>query len=241
MTPLKIQQFQASLGPAAVRLNEPERRQLTIMACEIVGLATLSARLDPEDLREVVAAYHGCIREVVEQQKGFVAKFLPEGALVCFGYPQANEDDAERAVRAGLAATRMIGDLRVPCLEVRLQARAGIATGLVVVGNMTDGGPPSEHIVIGDTPLLANRLVALADPGAVVMSTATRRLVGKLFECIDLGVAELQHAGEPAGASQVLRENPIGSRFEALRDSRMPLFGREEEFDLLLRRWDQAK
>jgi class 3 adenylate cyclase len=239
--PLQSSIVPVPLGPAAVRPNEPERRQLTIMACQIVGLATLSARLDPEDLREVVDAYHGCIRKVVRQQNGLVAKFLPEGALVCFGYPQAHEDDAERAVRAGLAATQMIGDLRVPCLQVRLQARAGIATGLVVVGSMSDGGPPSEHMVIGDTPLLANRLVTLAEPGAVVMSMATRRLVGNLFECIDPGAADLQHGGELAGASQALCENPIGSRFEALRDSRTPLLGRDEEIELLMRRWAQAK
>jgi class 3 adenylate cyclase/tetratricopeptide (TPR) repeat protein len=226
----------------AVRSRDPERRQLTILVCNVVGLSALSARLDPEDLREVMAAYYECVREVVEHYGGLVATHSAEGATACFGYPQAHEDDAERAVRAGLAATRAVGDLRIEVLPERLQARVGIATGLVVVGDVSGNQRPPERALVGETPLLAVRLLRLAAPSAVVMSGSTRRLVGRLFEYRDFSAAELKDIDGPVDASLVLREGTIASRFEALHGAgASPLLGREEELDLLMRRWGQAK
>jgi len=214
--------------------REAERRQVTVMFCDLVGSTPLSARLDPEDLRGIIGAYHRCVTETVEGFAGFVARYMGDGVLVYFGYPQAHEDDAERATRCGLALVD-----RVPHLNQaeELHARVGIATGLVVVG-----GEVVEHDVAGDTPNLAARLQALAEPDAVVIAGSTRRLTGDLFEYQDLGEIELKGIPGPVSAWQALRPSVVVSRFEALRGATLsPLLGRDEEIELLLRRWARAK
>jgi class 3 adenylate cyclase len=219
---------------------EAERRQLTVMFCDLVGSTALSTRLDPEDLREVIGAYHRATTDVVRSVDGFVAKYMGDGVLVYFGYPRAHEDDAERAVRAGLGVINAVGHLDMK--SVKLQARVGIATGLVVVGDLIGEGSAQEQSVVGETPNLAARLQALAEPDAVVIAAATRRLVGDLFEYRDLGAVELKGVAGLVPAWQVLRQSVVASRFEALRGSALTrLIGRDEEIDLLLRRWARAK
>jgi len=219
---------------------DAERRQLTVMFCDLVGSTALSSQLDPEDLREVIAAYHRTVTEVIAGFDGFVAKYMGDGVLVYFGYPQAHQDDAERAVRAGLGVIEAIGRLDVKSVD--LQARVGIATGLVVVGDLIGEGSAQEQSVVGETPNLAARLQALAEPGTVVIAAGTRRLVGDLFECRDLGGVEVKGIAAPVPAWQVLRPSAVASRFEALRGSALsPLVGREEEIDLLLRRWARVQ
>ena len=165
---------------------------------------------------------------------------MGDGVLVYFGYPRAHEDDAERAVRAGLSLIDAIGRLDVG--SANLQARVGIATGQVVVGDLIGEGPAQEHAVVGETPNLAARLQALAEPDAVVIAAATRRLIGDLFECRDLGAVDVKGIAAPVPAWQVLRASGVASRFEALRGSALtPLIGRDEEIELLLRRWARAK
>jgi len=213
---------------------EAERRQLTVMFCDLVGSTSLSARLDPEDLRGIIGAYHRCVAEIVEGFGGFVARYMGDGVLVYFGYPQAHEDDAERATRCGLALVD-----RVPQLNQaeELQARVGIATGLVVVGGEVD-----EHDVAGDTPNLAARLQALAEPDTVVIAPSTRRLTGGHFDYRELGGIALKGFDEPVTAWQVLSEREVESRFEAQHEIGLtPLIGREEELELLRRRWRQAE
>jgi len=234
-------QAKAAAAAATALPAFPERRQLTIMACNVVGAMAIASRLDPEDLRAVMAQYYDCVKEAVGRYGGHVARHTADGVLVYFGYPQAHEDDAERAVRAGLAATRAVGELESRTIGEPLKARVGIATGLVVVGEMNGADALPEHAVIGETPHLATRLLDAGDPGAVVISSATRRLIGKLFDCRDLGPLRPIGSAEPVGAWQVVRENAIANRFEALRPARAPLIGREEELELLRRRWNQAK
>jgi hypothetical protein len=171
---------------------------------------------------------------------GFVAKYMGDGVLVYFGYPQAHEDDTERAVRAGLALVEA-----VPMLDsgagVSLQVRVGIATGLVVVGDLIGAGAAQEQAVVGETPNLAARLQALAQPGAVVIASSTRKLTAGLFDYRDLGNVALKGFAENVPAWQVLGASAAESRFEAMRTATTPLVGRDEEIDLLLRRWQQAK
>jgi class 3 adenylate cyclase/predicted ATPase len=219
---------------------DPERRQLTVMFCDLVGSTELSTRLDPEDLREVIAAYHRAVAEIVASFDGFVAKYMGDGVLAYFGYPRAHEDDGERAVRSGLSLTDAVGRLNVK--SVGLQARVGIATGLVVVGDLIGEGSAQEQSVVGETPNLAARLQALAEPGAVVIAGATHRLLGDLFEYRDLEAVEVKGVAGMVPAWQVLRPSVVASRFEALHGSGLsPLIGREEEIDLLLRRWTRVK
>ena len=209
---------------------EAERRQLTVMFCDLVGSTALSARLDPEDLREVIAAYHRAVAKVVAEADGFVSRYMGDGVLVYFGYPQAHEDDAERAVRAGLGAVDAVRSLDVK--SVKLQTRVGIATGLVVVGELIGHGSAQEQSVVGETPNLATRLQALANPDAAVIAAGTRRLVGDLFEYRDLGAVEVKGITAPVRAWQVLRPS-AASRFEALHGSALtPRVGRDEEIDL---------
>jgi class 3 adenylate cyclase len=216
-----------------------ERRQLTVMFCDLVGWTALSARLDPEDLRDIISAYHRCCADLVERNGGFVAKYMGDGVLAYFGYPQAHEHDAERAVRARLNLIEAVPKLATQA-DSPLQVRVGIATGLVVVGDLIGAGAAQEQAVVGETPNLAARLQALAEPGAVVISASTRQLTGGLFEYRDLGTVGLKgFAGVPAW--QVLGAGAAESRFEALRATTTPLVGREEEIELLLRRWAQAK
>src|SRR5271169_5675510 len=225
---------------SALRSAPGERRQLTVMFCDLVGSTELSARLDPEDLREVIAAYHRGVADVVRGFDGFVAKYMGDGVLVYFGYPRAHEDDAERAVRAGLGAIDAVGRLDVR--SVKLQARVGIATGLVVVGDLIGEGSARQQSVVGETPNLAARLEALAEPDTVVIAAGTRRLVGDLFEYRDLGTVEVKGIAAPVPVWKVLRPSVVASRFEALRGSALSLLvGRDEEINLLLRRWARAK
>jgi class 3 adenylate cyclase/predicted ATPase len=227
-------------APAAAppRTDRAERRQLTVMFCDLVGSTALSSRLDPEDLREVIGAYHKCVAETIGRFDGFVAKYMGDGVLVYFGYPRAHEDDAERAVRGGLAAIEAVRRLSAP---EPLQVRIGLATGLAVVGDLIGSGAAHEQAVIGETPNLAARLQALAGPGEIVIPENTRRLIGSLFEYQSLGEVEIKGLAAPVPALRVLRESRLGSRFEALRTGETPLIGRDEELELLYRRWTQAK
>jgi class 3 adenylate cyclase len=217
-----------------------ERRQLTVMFCDLVGSTALSARLDPEDLRGIIASYHQCCTELVERNGGFVAKYMGDGVLAYFGYPQAHEHDAERAVRTGLALVDAVPKLATT-VGSSLQVRVGIATGLVVVGDLIGTGAAREQAVVGETPNLAARLQALAEPGTVVIAGSTRRLTGGLFDYHDLGTVALKGFAEKAPVWQVLGASAAESRFEALRVASTPLVGREEEIALLQRRWEQAK
>jgi class 3 adenylate cyclase/predicted ATPase len=235
-----IAALQGNAAPPMERPSAAERRQLTVMFCDLVGSTKLATRLDPEDLRDVVAAYQRVVADVVAGFEGFIAKYMGDGVLAYFGYPRAHEDDAEHAVRAGLDCINAVGRLDIGSIE--LQARVGIATGLVVVGDLIGKGSAQEQSVIGETPNLAARLQALAEPGAVVIAADTRRLVGDLFEYRDLGAVEVKGLAAPMPAWQVLCPSSVASRFEALRGLALTrLVGRDEEIDLLLRRWAQAK
>jgi class 3 adenylate cyclase/predicted ATPase len=222
-------------------ISEAERRQLTVMFCDLVGSTALSARLDPEDLREVIGAYHRCCADVIGEAGGFVAKYMGDGVLAYFGYPLAHEHDAEHAVQAGLALVEAAPKLTTAA-GVPLQVRIGIATGLVVVGDLIGAGSAQEQAVVGETPNLAARLQALAEPGAVVIADGTRRLLGNLFELKDLGASDLKGISGAARAWAALRASSVGSRFDALHTTGLTaLVGREEEVELLLRRWSRAK
>jgi class 3 adenylate cyclase len=217
---------------------EAERRQLTVMFCDLVGSTELSTRHDPEDLRELIGGYHRAVADSVERFDGFIAKYMGDGVLIYFGYPQAHEDDAERAVRAGLTVIEAVG--RLPGRE-DLRVRLGIATGLAVVGDLIGEGAAQERGVVGETPNLAARLQALAMPNTLVIGEATRRQIGGLFDLADLGPQALAGFADPQPAWRIIGESGMLSRFEALRSGATPLVGRGEEIDLLLRRWEQAK
>ena len=223
---------------AAPAPADAERRQLTVMFCDLVGSTALSTRFDPEDLRELIGDYHRVVSETVGRFDGFVAKYMGDGVLIYFGYPQAHEDDAERAVRAGLAVIEAVG--RSPAQQ-DLRVRLGIATGLAVVGDLIGEGAAQERGVVGEMPNLAARLQNLAMPNTLVIADATRRQVGGLFDLADLGPQALAGFAAPQPAWRVIGESGMLSRFEALRSGETPLVGREEELDLLLRRWQQAK
>jgi len=216
-----------------------ERRQVTVMFSDLVGSTALSARMDPEDLREVISAYQKCVAETVGRLGGFIAKFMGDGVLVYFGYPHAHEDDAETAVRAGLELVAAVGALKT---HAPLQTRVGIATGLVVVGDLIGSGASQEQAIVGETPNLAARLQGIAGPNSVVIAESTRKLVGNLFELEDLGAQDLKGIVGPVRAWAALRASSVESRFEALHTSGLTeLIGREEELELLLRRWSKAK
>jgi class 3 adenylate cyclase/predicted ATPase len=218
-----------------------ERRQLTVMFCDLVGSTALSGRLDPEDLRGIIVAYHRCCTNLIEHNGGFVAKYMGDGVLAYFGYPRAHEHDAERAVRAGLALVEVVPKLETAIAGMSLQVRVGIATGLVVVGDLIGSGVAQEQAVVGETPNLAARLQALAEPGAVVIAAGTRQLTGGLFEYRDLGSVAVRGFADNMPAWQVLGIGAAESRFEALRTTITALVGREDEIELLMRRWHQAK
>jgi class 3 adenylate cyclase len=190
---------QPAPAPEQKPQDTAERRQLTVLFCDLVGSTALSARLDPEDLRSIIGTYHRCCAGVISKAGGFVAKYMGDGVLAYFGYPQAREEDAERAVRAGLA---LVG--AIPKLDANggaaLQVRIGIATGLVVVGDLLGEGAAQEQAVVGETPNLAARLQALAAPGAVVVSASTRQLTGGLFEYRNLGTLRSMRLHETASS-----------------------------------------
>jgi class 3 adenylate cyclase len=230
----------ATTTPATPRsVDTAERRQVTVMFSDLVGSTALSARMDPEDLREIISAYQKCVAHAVQRFDGFVAKYMGDGVLVYFGYPQAHEDDAERAVRAGLELVVAVGDLKS---HAALQTRVGIATGLVVVGDLIGSGEARERSIVGETPNLAARLQGVAEPNSVVIAEGTRKLLGNLFELEDLGAHDLKGITGPVRAWAALRPSSMESRFEALHASGVTeLVGREEELEILVRRWSKAK
>jgi class 3 adenylate cyclase len=217
-----------------------ERRQLTVMFVDLVGSTALSARFDPEELREILRDYQNAVAGEVVRFDGYVAKFMGDGVLAYFGFPEAHEDDPERAVRAGLAVVGAVARRRVPNGEP-LACRIGIATGVVVVGELVGDAEARERAVVGESPNLAARLQQLAGPADIVVADGTHRLLGSLFELAALGLHSLHGISEPVHAWRVLGEGTAESRFEALRgDTVGPLIGREEELALLLDRWRLA-
>jgi class 3 adenylate cyclase/predicted ATPase len=222
-----------SASPVGAAGATAERRHLTVMFCDLVGSTALSGRLDLEDLQEVIGAYHDQVAAVVRRFGGFVARRVGDGVLAYFGYPHIEEDDAEQAVRAGLAIISAIEHLKNP---EPMQVRIGIATSLVVIDEVA-----KNQEVLGEGPNLAARLQALAEPNTIIIADSTRRLVGSVFEVEDRGLKPLKGFGKPQRAWRVLGESRFKSRFEALRSAETPLVGRGEEIDLLLRRWAQAK
>ena len=231
----------ATEGPPAEPLRRgAERRQLTVLFCDLVDSTPLSTRLDPEDMSEVVREYQTCCTRLIERFDGYVAKYMGDGLLAYFGYPQAHENDAERAVHAGLGIVDAVPQLQSRGVT-RLQVRIGIATGLVVVGELIGTGTSQERTVVGETPALAQRLQALATPGSVVVADGTRRLLGDLFEVGALGPQMLKGFDEMAQAFRVKGVGKAESRFEALHPGSLtPLVGRDQELALLLDRWERA-
>jgi class 3 adenylate cyclase/pimeloyl-ACP methyl ester carboxylesterase len=233
--------LEAGRSEPSTKTFRAERRHLTVMFADLVGSTALSARLDPEDMREILGAYHEAVAAGVKRFEGYVAKFMGDGALVYFGWPQAHEDEAERAVRAGLAIVEAVENLDV-CADRALSARVGIATGLVVVGDLVGEGAAQEEAVVGETPNVAARLQQLAAPGTVLIAESTRSLLGGLFILTDLGPQAIRGIDAPIRVFHVLREATAESRFEALRHTGLgPLIGREHELALLLDRWEMAK
>ena len=235
--PTQDQRDAGAAEPTSLR-SEPGRRQLTVLFADLVGSTALSERLDPEDMRAVISAYQRGCAAVVERYDGHIAKYMGDGVLAYFGYPQAHDEDPERAVRAGLDLVQTVRAL-TPRPELELQVRVGIATGLVVVGDLIGEGVAKEQAVVGNTPNLAARLQELADPGDVLISAATRRLIGNLFECENLAARQLKGFAKPVPMSRVRSQRAL-DRFEALHTSLTPLIGREPEIALLLERWGRA-
>ena len=230
----------AEAATEPVPSDEAERRLLTVMFCELVGSAALSAPLDPEDIWGVIASYHACIGEVVGRHNGMIARYMDDGVLAYFGYPRAQEDDAEQAVRAALVLVDSVPNLQTN-VDAALQVRIGIATGTVVVTELLIDETPAEKSVVGETPNLAARLQTLAEPGTVLICPSTRRLTGGHFDYRDLGPLALKGWAEPVPVWQVLGPSGVAGRFEAMHKTKLPpLFGREEETELLLRRWRHA-
>ena len=224
---------------AVTAAASPERRLITVMFCDLADSTSLSTRLDPEDYRDLIGAYHAAAAGEIERYGGFVAKFMGDGVLAYFGYPAAHEDDAEHAVRAGLGVVASVESLKGPAGQLR--ARVGVATGPVIVGDLIGQGSAREQAISGETPNLAARLQGLAEQGSVVIAASTHRLTGKLFHYKDLGAVSLKGFGRPQHAFRVLSANESLGRFEALRSALTPLVGREEELDLLLRRWQRTR
>ena len=234
-----------SVAPAPATIAaaaEAERRQLTVMFCDLVGSTALSTGMDPEDLRDVIVSFQNRCGAAIRRYDGFVAKFMGDGILVYFGYPRAHEDEAERSVRAGLDIADAMAELNAAVARppgVELAVRIGIATGPVIVGDQIGEGTASETAVVGETPNLAARLQALAQPNQIVVSAATRAMLGVHFDLEDLGAYELKGFAEPVPVWRVLSARDVESRFAATRTgSAAPLVGRQEEIGLLLRAWE---
>jgi class 3 adenylate cyclase len=226
-------------GIPASSTADAERRPLSVMFCDLIGSTALASRLDPEDLREVIRTYQACVATTIQQFDGFIARYVGDGVRIYFGWPEARETDAERAVGAGLAVAAAVSE--APLGGEPLQVRIGIATGLVIIGEPIGSGDSRQQTAVAETPNLAARLQSLAGPNQVVIDATTRRQIGGLFECQDLGTVELKGLPVAVPAWQVLGEGLPASRFEALRPAVTPLVGRDEEIELLLRRWAQAK
>ena len=236
-TKLRVDSLAAA--PTAPDSRPIERRQLTVLFCDLVGSTALSAGLDPEDFSAIIAGYRRCITETVACFDGFVARHHGDGAVVYFGYPHAHEDDAERGVQASLAIVEAVAAL--PAKE-KLSARIGVATGVALVGDMSDSAISEEHGILGDTPNLAARLQSLAQPGAVVISGRTKTIAGPQFEYLDLGKVEIKGLAKPVVAWQVAGKTAVTSRSHALQSSDfLPLIGRDEEMELILSRWKRAR
>jgi len=230
----------AAAAAIGERAPQAERRQLSIMFCDLVGSTELSGRLDPEDLSTVIQRYQSAVTQEVARFEGNVAKLMGDGVLAYFGYPNAHEDDAERAVRAGLAIVERVGSLRLESVG-RLRARIGIDTGPVVVGDLIGSGAAQEEAVVGETPNVAARLQGIAPAGAVVIGAGTRALIGETFACAALGAQSLKGVAGPVAAWRVTGERTIDSRFRAHGRDLTRFVGREEEVALLLERWQRAK
>jgi len=235
----------SALAPAETAIepvprDEAERRHLTVLFCDLVGSTALASQLDPEEMWRVIASYHGCIGEVIGRYQGMIARYMGDGVLAYFGYPRAQEDDAEQAVRAALALVDAVAHLRTDA-DAALQARIGVATGTVVVSELLIDETPVEKAAVGETPNLAARLQGAAEPGTVLICATTRRLIGGLFDYRDVGALALKGWAEPVPAWQVLGPSGVESRFEAMHKTKLPpLLGRQEEIELLLRRWRYA-
>jgi class 3 adenylate cyclase/tetratricopeptide (TPR) repeat protein len=215
-----------------------DRRQVTVMFSDMVGSTALSARMDPEDLREIISTYQNCVAQIVHRSGGFVAKYMGDGVLAYFGYPEAHEDDAERAVRTGLELISAVSALKT---LAPLQARVGIATGTVIVGDLLEADEARERGIIGETPNLAERLQGVAEPGSVVIAESTRKQLGRLFDLEDLGERALKGIPKPVRSWAVLRRGAAENRFEALRSGTTKLVGREDQIDLLERYWQSVR
>src|SRR2546426_11418169 len=235
---------QTAPPPAVLSTPEAERRQLTVLFCDLVGSTALSAQLDPEELREVVRAYQDTCAKVIARFEGHIAQYLGDGLLVYFGYPLAHEDDAQRAVRAGLGMLEALRQLTTRLEQergVHLAARLGIHTGLVVVGEV-GGGTRQEQLALGETPNLAARLQAIAAPNTLVISATTFHLLGGFFACQPLGAPLLKGQAQPLAVYRVLSESMARRRLEAAGSTGWPpLVGREQEIGLLRERWTQVK
>src|SRR5262245_278696 len=231
-------------SPVAPHPLDAERRQLTVMFCDLVDSTVLASQLDPEEWREVVRAYQDTCAKVIARFEGHIAQYLGDGLLVYFGYPLAHEDDAQRAVRAGLGMLDALGQLTTRLGQergVHLAARLGIHTGLVVVGDV-GGGARQEQLALGETPNLAARLQGIAAPNTLVISAATFQLLSGFFACQSLGTQSLKGLAQPIEVYQVLHESMARSRLEAVASTGLtPLVGREQEVRLLLERWAQVK
>ena len=242
--PPMTQHPQQVASPTLPQTAEAERRQLTVLFCDLVDSTALSSQLDPEDLREVVQAYQAACAEVIQRFEGHIAQYLGDGLLVYFGYPLAHEDDAQRAVRAGLGMVEALGQLNTRLAQeqgVSLAVRLGIHTGLVVVGEV-GGGTRQEQLALGETPNLAARLQGVAAPDTVVISAATHRLIAGWLDCQDLGLYAVKGIATPLQLYRVMGESGARSRLEvSVATGLTPLVGREEEVGQLLRRWEQAK
>jgi len=218
-----------------------ERRQITAMSCEAIGVTARADGIGLEDLHEAIGAFQHCVSAIVDRHDGFVARHLGNTVLVLFGYPAAHEHDAEQAIRAGLELCAAVRTLRLG-VNAPIRCRIGIATGMVIVGDLVAVGEIRDHGIVGDAPDLAVRLQMSAQPDTVTIEPTTWRLIGNLFDCRDLGALNTNGHPEPIRRWQVLGESIVASRFEALHGSELtPLVGRDEEIDLLLRRWARAK
>jgi len=230
----------APVATAVVPAPEAERRQVTVLFSDLVGSTALSTALDPEEMSGLIRRYQDACAGAVARFDGYIAKFMGDGVLAYFGYPQAREDAAERAVRAALAIVEAVRQIARPN-GAGLETRVGIATGLVVVGDIVGSGAAREEAIVGETPNLAARLQSLAEPDSVLVSESTYRLLGRTFEYENRGEQALKGFAKPVPVRRVLREAPVTSRFAAARSGLGPFVGRAQEMGLLIDRWRLAQ